>query len=126
MTRHCTEHHASRQAVDKNGLHYCRECNRLSSLVWAANNRERTRSNTLKRVYDITPQQYAELLSQQNGVCAICENLCRTKRKLAVDHDRRTGKVRGLLCFDCNTALGKLDHDIEILMNAIAYLEGDK
>jgi hypothetical protein len=94
--------------------------------VWAANNRERTRSNTLKRVYDIIPQQYAELLSQQNGVCAICENLCRTKRKLAVDHDRRTGKVRGLLCFDCNTALGKLDHDIEILMNAIAYLEGDK
>lgn len=59
--------------------------------------------------------------SQQKGKCAIC---CKEKgiHGLVVDHDHKSGKVRGLLCNSCNKALGFFQDDIEILTNAINYL----
>lgn len=54
-------------------------------------------------------EDYETLFKAQNGVCAICHNPCKTKRRLAVDHDHATGQIRGLLCFNCNTHLGWVD-----------------
>jgi len=60
--------------------------------------------------YKITPTQYAELLTAQRGLCAICRRPP-AKRKLAVDHDHNTGLVRGLLCFYCNKySVGRHDY----------------
>ena len=52
----------------------------------------------------VTPAEYARMLAAQNGHCALCPNTPKTRR-LSVDHDHRTGAVRGLLCYRCNRAL---------------------
>jgi hypothetical protein len=63
------------------------------------------------------------MLEQQNGVCAICHGNCTTWKALSVDHDHRTGKVRGLLCQTCNTGIGALDDSPDLLRRALEYLE---
>lgn len=76
------------------------------------------------RKYGITAEQYEQLLEWQGGRCAICGNRPRKKR-LAVDHDHRTGEVRGLLCATfCNhKMLGGARENPEILRRAADYLE---
>jgi hypothetical protein len=49
------------------------------------------------------------MLARQNEQCAICHRQCGTGRRLAVDHDHQTGRIRGLLCFRCNTALARYE-----------------
>jgi len=66
----------------------------------------------LKYKHGITLEQYDEMFKQQNGVCAICSLVDVTGRRLAVDHDHKTGKIRGLLCTGCNTRLGTLENKI--------------
>jgi hypothetical protein len=58
----------------------------------------------LKRLYGISKEGYEEILRRQRGKCAICKKAY--ARRLQVDHDHETGKVRGLICYRCNTALG--------------------
>lgn len=74
--------------------------------------------------YGITLNQYRKMLLLQNNVCAICEKEEQIDgRSLAVDHCHNTGKVRGLLCFKCNTMVGHIDKNEEILGKTITYLE---
>jgi hypothetical protein len=73
----------------------------------------------LKRRYGLTEDDVNQLIAQQGGVCAVC----RTGKPQHVDHCHRTGKVRGVLCFNCNGGLGQFKDDIDRLINAIAYLE---
>ena len=74
--------------------------------------------------YGITYGQYEEMLKSQEGVCAICgkDNKHKTQRRLHVDHDHKTGKVRELLCIRCNTVIGNCKENIEILKKMIKYL----
>lgn len=74
------------------------------------------------KMYGLTPEQYLDMLEEQQGKCAICNEVPTTKRGLAVDHDHATGKVRGLLCTGCNTALGSFKDNEELLTSAIEYL----
>lgn len=79
----------------------------------------------LQRTFGITIDSFEELLSKQKGVCSICkddEKSIRNKH-LAVDHDHTTGKVRGLLCSNCNRAIGLLKDNIQIIRRAAEYLE---
>ncbi len=76
----------------------------------------------LKRKYNLTPEQYLTMLKNQNGVCAICGKQ-EKNRRLAVDHCHKTGKIRGLLCALCNTAIGKFNDDVNLLTKAIKYLK---
>lgn len=71
------------------------------SLQTAEAKREQTRRRYLARKYGITPEEYEEKLSQQGGRCAVCRRLP-GNRRLAVDHNHRTGQLRGLLCYRCN------------------------
>lgn len=81
---------------------------------------KRKRKNTeLKCYFGITIEDYDRMLKEQNGSCAICET---KPLKLCVDHCHATGKVRGLLCNDCNLGIGKLKDNIKTLQNAISYL----
>jgi hypothetical protein len=88
---------------------------------------------TLRRKFGITAEQYGLLLKKQRDTCAIChEAECFTNPKtkmrqaLSVDHNHRTGAVRGLLCVRCNRMLGYSRDDKTILGRAIAYLEAHR
>ena len=103
----------------KDGLSsYCRECAHKSS-----------RSNHLQRQFSITEAQYNLMLKSQENKCAICNQPETAKhqsggiKNLAVDHDHKTFKIRGLLCMHCNQAIGKFKHNIKTLKQAILYLE---
>lgn len=81
------------------------------------NNYQRLRLNR----YKLTPEEHANMLAAQKGLCAICENPPKGKRPLAVDHRHSDGKVRGLLCYGCNRALHVLE-SLDLLERAKAYL----
>lgn len=89
---------------------------------------EHIKYSILKR-YNLKPNEYTNLLKSQKGVCAICKKSeisitpfkNKTKR-LSVDHNHKTGKIRGLLCNNCNLALGNFKDSIRNLKNAIKYL----
>jgi len=91
-----------------------------------------TKSKNLKSCYNMTIDDYNILLANQNRKCLICGSTsCTRKLKdprypLCVDHDHSTGIVRGLLCHSCNVLLGYCKEDINILNNAIKYLENCK
>jgi Autographiviridae endonuclease VII len=88
---------------------------RLEGALWALRNPEKARAKRRrnyttekgrkwnhKHAYGLTPEQYAALLSSQGGICAVCKQ----QKRLVVDHDHKTGAVRGLLCYRCNTLVG--------------------
>jgi hypothetical protein len=88
-----------------------------------ANHPDRYYGYNIRRLYGISLEDYNRLLAEQGGVCAICKEAQQSgKSRLVVDHDHETNKVRGLLCTNCNTMLGK-SHDSEAtLQSAIDYL----
>jgi len=85
------------------------------------------RSSGLERTYGITPEDYNQMLKEQDGRCAIClgDDPKSPKRvnHWYIDHCHTTGKIRGLLCNACNRALGNFGDSIETLENAILYLK---
>src|ERR1035437_9773262 len=87
---------------------------------WNINNK---RNLHLKRKYNITQEQYNELFNKQNGKCAICgKHQSELKKALGIDHDHETGKNRGLLCDKCNLLLGHANDNVQVLTQAINYL----
>lgn len=127
---HCSkcEQEVRKKAI-ANNPNYDKQITANRKKKWGQAYPEKLRNSRLKSVYGIDNNRYAEILDFQNGVCAICHET-ETKmnkeqnipKRLAVDHCHSTGKVRGLLCFDCNSSLGKFKDSIENLYNAIDYL----
>lgn len=89
--------------------------------------KKRNENTRLKSCYGITLEDYNNLLSKQKLKCAICgKNVLSNSKKFLkfnIDHDHNTGKIRGLLCTNCNRALGFFKDDIELLDKAIQYLQ---
>lgn len=83
------------------------------------------RNTHLLKTFGITLEQYNEVLAEQGGVCAICKRQqnCMRMKNLAVDHNHKTGKVRGLLCGSCNCGIGHLSDNPEVAMAAAEYLK---
>ena len=98
----------------------CREYDR--SRYYADGSRRYTRTAYLRRKYGISTNEYDAMHKAQGGVCAICQ-LSSSGSRLAVDHCHSSGAVRGLLCFDCNSSLGKFRDDEALLARAIEYLQ---
>lgn len=73
--------------------------------------------------YGITVEQYDNKLEEQNGGCAICNRKCKTGRSLSVDHNHDTKEFRGLLCINCNIAVGNLMDNPDLARKAAEYLE---
>lgn len=128
---------------------YCKECQKATTREWNAKNADRTRVRNAAyrnqpgeaqrraaenkrwwlKLYGLTPEQHAEMMKAQDGVCAICRQPERyidartgEPRRLSVDHCHSTGTVRGLLCGHCNRALGQFEDDPERLTRAADYL----
>lgn len=93
-------------------------------------NLDKVRNRKLINAYGITLIEYESLLKKQKGVCAICktkgvkiDNRTGLQMRLAVDHDHKTGKVRGLLCCKCNLLLGGLSEDSKLMIKIIKYIK---
>ncbi|HYT41936.1 MAG TPA: endonuclease VII domain-containing protein [Methylomirabilota bacterium] len=103
--KHKEEFHRSRNAPD--GLSYiCKVCNR---------------NYRIAATYDLTPDDYDQMLEDQNYSCSICKKETKD-RNLAIDHHHGSGVVRSLLCTNCNSVIGFALEDPEILENAAAYI----
>lgn len=104
----------------------CKACVHARAMELRAANPEKyraaDRTRSLRAKYGLTPDDYLSLLGQQNNQCGICANEL-SPTATHVDHDHATGVVRGLLCFLCNTALGKFRDNPDVLRAAISYLE---
>lgn len=79
----------------------------------------------LNKHYGLTLEQYHDMIEAQDSKCAICETEI-SGRQIKVDHDHETGKVRKLLCHKCNTCLGLLEDNAELLLRAASYLREHK
>jgi len=80
------------------------------------------RRKNLKRYYGITPEQYEAMRQAQNGQCGICGK----QVTLSVDHNHKTGKVRGLLCRNCNFLIGAAKESPSSPIKAIKYLQASR
>lgn len=80
------------------------------------------RDYALRKNYGISLETYLKIRKQQNYHCALCPNDNQGKA-LSVDHDHKTGKVRGLLCRNCNLGLGYFRDETTLLFEAIKYLK---
>lgn len=88
------------------------------------NKKIREQDRHLIKRFGITLEDYNNILISQNYKCKICgKGYSESKVALAVDHDHITGKVRGLLCYNCNIGLGNYRDSIELLEKAIIYLK---
>lgn len=113
------------QINENKGLYYRRNRARQirNAQVYRERNIERIHKWTIKRLYGLSEQDHGDMLKRQKGVCAICmEDPSQTGKRLQVDHDHKTGFVRGLLCGICNSSL-RLIEDDTLLTRAIGYIE---
>lgn len=91
--------------------------------AWRAANRHREAGYYLRHQFGLTVEQFQALNDAQGGRCAICGVVPSGRfKRLSVDHDHRTGRFRGLLCWWCNRGIGFLQDDPEKMRGAIAYL----
>lgn len=118
----------------------CRSCNRSRVKEWRKKNPDKRavqqqregkkdycHNKHLKHQYGITHQDWQDMFEEQRGCCAICQrHQSEFKKRLFVDHDHTTGKIRQLLCFGCNSILGYAFENTQTLEKAIAYLEKHK
>ena len=74
---------------------------------------------------NMTPERYKELFELQLGGCAICKQSPKEGKKLCIDHDHNNGVsgIRGLLCYNCNIAMGLLNENEDIIWNMLEYLK---
>ena len=122
--------------ASKDGKAYrCKTCDNKARNKWREENPERAayslRNRRLKYQYGIDIPEYNKILEEQGGVCACCgrkENNVMGPRRdwnFAVDHCHDTGRIRGLLCNDCNRGIGLLGDNVKGLEKALEYLKGD-
>lgn len=125
-----------------NGLRYtikgqCKECLRSSTKnkyktnpeywqEWRYKNIDKCKSADIKRKFGITLIDFESMITAQQGECLICgvEFWSLNIRDVAIDHDHKTGKIRGILCRKCNTGIGMFNDDLKVVKKAVAYLEG--
>lgn len=107
----------------------CKDCCNESTRRWRDRPGNRERNNTRAkasnklRAYGLSTEAIAALLASQGGGCAICRSELQIgTRNCHVDHDHATGANRGLLCSSCNTGIGLMRDNEEILLSAVRYL----
>jgi len=109
----------------KNGLRtQCKSCRNAYLKQWATANPDKRRAQKYRHRYGLTVEQYNSTLKEQNDRCAICQRLNyeNSEQFFLVDHNHTTGEVLGLLCRNCNTAIGLLQDDHQIVGQAAYYL----
>jgi len=115
--------------VDKDKSEYykkhldCKPCVLAQRRKHYAENKDLYREKELKKNYNLSLAEYEDMYEEQEGCCAICGTfVCSSGKLLSVDHDHTTGQVRGLLCLNCNTAIGKFNDNQDLLYRAADYI----
>ena len=131
---HCGESDINKLCKDKRKIdgviRLCRTCHYIVyEKPYRIENKVRRdlkrHKNNLKKVFDMSIEQYNILLEEQNNRCAICnKHISELPQRLSVDHDHTTGRIRGLLCKPCNLAIGNVFDDCKIAENMVKYLRG--
>jgi len=111
----------------KDGHEYqCKSCKSAYERQYAKTDKYKQkirRARWREQNIDITYDKYKEMLALQDNKCAICHTEVNQFNKgMCVDHNHDTGKIRGLLCTDCNMGIGNLKDSIELIENALEYL----
>ena len=101
-----------------NGM--CVECKRGAD---RESNKKANKKYWTKKNYGLSMEQVGILYNVQDNKCAICNDVFGNEYKTQIDHCHTTGKVRGLLCINCNWLLGKSRDNPELLRKAAIYLE---
>ncbi len=100
-----------------------RDRHRVQIAAYNKANRKNFRRYNLVSRYGLAIEGYNDLFSEQDGKCAICGiHQTELKKSLHIDHCHKTNKIRGLLCSNCNAAIGLFQDDIENMKCAILYL----
>lgn len=117
---------------NKDGLRFrCKECEKIDRQQKRKKELEadylgqrlKERASNLKRMFGLSIEEYDNKAKLQNNVCAICLKVCKSGKRLAVDHDHKTGNIRDLLCGNCNGGLGKFQDNPQLLEKAAEYLK---
>jgi hypothetical protein len=108
----------------------CKDCKNAAARQWRKDNPENTekhlarmRERSKERRYGITQEEFDQMLIRQNNKCKICSGNFKSSKDTHIDHCHNTNKVRGLLCNNCNMALGQFMDNTDIMDNAIKYLQ---
>lgn len=107
---------------------WCKDCHaEYAAHKWRSDPKyiARLRNSQYRRKFGITLEQYEAMLVDQGGTCYVCKQPP-NGRRLAVDHCHRTGRIRRLLCIECNRALGAVEDDPERLLALACYLESHR
>jgi len=96
--------------------------------VYRDSHKDSIRSTKLKQYYGITLVEYTSILAKQGGTCALCpmtqeQHVSKYGMSLVIDHDHRTGKVRGILCTNHNVGIGRFNDNPNALREAARYIE---
>lgn len=104
---------------------WCKTCKNAKMKEYRELDKDSWLSNHMKRTFGITLVEYKEMLAKQNGRCAICKIKKPGSNfgRMEIDHCHTTGKVRGLLCHNCNAGLGHFIDNVELLSVAIEYVK---
>lgn len=84
------------------------------------------RKRRIYKAYGLSFDEYLNLIQSQNNTCKICKAAFKRTKDIHVDHNHNTGKIRGILCSNCNRCLGLLKDNITVLQNAIEYLSKEE
>lgn len=121
----------------KDGLRSaCKDCRKKELNNWTERKKKnpgmytqmkrRQRLKVIEKKLGVTEEMYNAMFKKQQGKCFICDrHQSELKRTLAVDHCHITNKIRGLLCGNCNTALGLVKENKQILKKMVSYLNKD-
>ena len=101
----------------------CPEQKKEYAKLYNIKNKEKLRDKWMFRTYGINIDDWNEMFNQQNGCCEICgKHQSEQNRRLDIDHNHTTGKVRSLLCTNCNTAVGLLQESVDNAAKLAEYL----
>jgi len=109
-----TEFYSDRSSPDGRAAR-CKKCSRIAK-------KKTGRKSDLKKRYNLSTEEYEYISFKQGHVCAICGSKSKNNKKLSVDHDHKTSAIRGLLCGNCNTSIGLLKDDADLVLKAYNYL----
>jgi 5-methylcytosine-specific restriction endonuclease McrA len=108
----------------------CKTCFSAFHAQYYAENTEKVKLKNRKlwveRMFGVSLDEIEKIKTEQKGLCAICEDKLQDRHLVHIDHDHKTGQIRGILCRWCNTGLGQFKDSEERLTKAIQYLNRDK
>jgi hypothetical protein len=102
---------------------YCKKCSSKKRTLHGKTSKTKKEymfKYTKMKNHNLSQSDYERMVVEQNNKCGICKKIM---KEPCVDHDHATGEIRGLLCYNCNAAIGLFEDNPLTLMAAIKYLE---